>query len=69
MSSSRLAGLIARFGLAVALAAGAWWTAQAVVAGDVGSMLVRLVVSVMVGVYYLLMVRLTQGRQLVIGRC
>ena len=50
-------------GLAVAVLLGSFFTAQAVVAGDVPATLIRFVTSIGVGVFYLYLFRLSQGHR------
>lgn len=58
------ASVAAVLGLLVAVAVGAWWTATAVVDGNTTAVMMRLVVSVAGGFYYLTMYRVATGRAL-----
>ncbi len=49
-------------GLLVAVALGSWWTATAVVEGSTGAVLLRFVLSVAGGCYYLAVYRVATGR-------
>jgi len=53
--------------IVVVVGLGAWWTAVAAYEGDVGAMLLRFSLSVVGGVYYVVMHRLATGRSLAIG--
>ncbi|MDH3296148.1 MAG: hypothetical protein OER95_17655 [Acidimicrobiia bacterium] len=56
-SSSPMGSLLSGSGLIVALCFGAWWTAMAVMAGDVGGTLARFAISVAAAMYYLILIR------------
>jgi hypothetical protein len=56
----RIDCFVATAGLLAALGGGAWWTAQAVAAGQPWTMVVRFALSVVVGVYYLALLTLSR---------
>ncbi len=51
-------------GLLASLVLGSWWTSQAVVDGNLGSMAIRLTVSVVAGLYYYLLFKVCKGYRL-----
>jgi len=53
---------LATLGLLAAVALGSWWTAQAVVDGSPGSVLLRFGLSLAGGLYYLVLHRVARGR-------
>lgn len=57
-----VAPLLTTLGLLAAVALGSWWTALAVVEGSPGSVLVRFVLSMAGGWYYLVLYRVARGR-------
>lgn len=52
-----MGSVLSATGLIGALALGSWWTAMAVVDGDVGNTLARFLVSTALGLYYLMLTR------------
>ena len=62
-SQSSVGSFLASVGLAVALCFGAWWTGRAVMSGDVGGTFARFVISVGVGLYYLILLRVARSAQ------
>ena len=51
---------LAQMGVLAACSFGAWWTVQAVAAGQPWSMVFRFAVSVGLGVYYLILARIVR---------
>lgn len=60
-SQSFVEAWLAAAGLVVALVFGAWWTGMAVMNGDVGWTLARFVISVGVGLYYAILLRVARS--------
>lgn len=58
-----LVTLVTATGLAVAVLAGSWLTAQAVVDGDLSATFVRFVVSILIGTFYYYLFGLSRGRR------
>ena len=56
----RIESVLATAGLLAAVALGAWWTAQAVVDGRPWAMVARFTVSVVGGIYYLLLLAISR---------
>ncbi len=56
--------LLSGVGLLVAVAAGSWWVADAVVSGAVTAVFLRFVTTVAAGFYYLVLLRVATGRTL-----
>ncbi len=54
--------LLTAGGLLAAIAIGAWWTGLAVAAGEPGQTVLRFVVSLIGGWYYLVLYRVARGR-------
>lgn len=61
MKNTRIAPPLAIAGVAACTILGAWWTAAAVVDGDLGQVLIRLWLAVFGGFYYLVMLRVALG--------
>ncbi len=62
LRSTRLTAVLAWIGLVAAVLLGSWWTAQAVAAGAMASVLLRLALSVGGGTYYLVMFRVARRK-------
>ncbi len=58
LRQTRGTGPMAVAALLLAVSIGSWWTTQAVVAGNLGLMLVRLGLSAIVGTFYFVLFRL-----------
>ncbi len=56
-NNSPTGSLLSTGGLVLALCLGSWWTATAVMAGDVAGTLARFAVSIAAGMYYLILMR------------
>jgi len=59
--------LLTAGGLLAAIVIGAWWTGLAVAAGEPGQTVVRFLVSLIGGWYYLMLYRVARGRIAVPG--
>ncbi len=55
---------ISALAIVVVIGLGAWWTAVAAYEGNVGAMFLRFAISVIGGLYYVVMHRLATGRKL-----
>lgn len=58
------APVLAAIGLLVAVAAGSWWIATAVVEGETASVFIRFGLTVTAGFYYLVLYRVATGRSI-----
>ncbi len=61
-SSFTAMSLLTAGGLLAAIAIGAWWTGLAVAAGEPGQTIVRFLLSLLGGWYYLTLYRVARGR-------